>query len=74
MDVNQMIENLKNAFAKLMSLRLVASSSSEKIADLPLLLIVIAALMAPRACIAIAVIALATKHSFRVEKDMVMRV
>ena len=73
LDTNQIMMNLKKAFNNLMVYRLLASSPTEKVADLPLLAVIIAALMAPRASVVIAVVALLTGHRFRLEKDFVVR-
>jgi hypothetical protein len=73
MDMNQILMNLRNAFNNILRYRIVATSTEEKVADLPLLVVIIAALMIPRTCAGIAVLALATRHHFRMEKDLEVR-
>ena len=69
MDFQSIKQNLSKAFAQLMTLRLIVSSPSEKIADLPALYVLIAVLITPYLCAALLVLGFLTKHAARFEKD-----
>ena len=69
MDFESIKRNLLNAFAQLCALRLIVSSPREKVADLPALYVLIAALIAPYVCIALLILGFLTKHGARFEKD-----
>ncbi|MBQ9321207.1 MAG: DUF4342 domain-containing protein [Eubacterium sp.] len=73
MDSNQILANLRNAFNNILRYRITVTSAEEKVADLPLLVVIVAALMVPKACVVAAVAALATQHHFRMEKDLEVR-
>ena len=69
MDFESIKKNFMNAFSQLSALRLIVSSPSEKIADLPALYVLIAALIAPYLCVALLILGFLTKHAARFEKD-----
>lgn len=71
MDFESIKKNLMNAFSQLSALRLIVSSPSEKVADLPALYVLIAALIAPYVCVALLILGFVTKHAARFEKDAV---
>ena len=71
MDFEQIKNNLLDALGQLMVLRMIVTSSSEKIADLPAVYVLLCALTAPGVCAAIAVLGFLTKHAVRFEKDAV---
>ena len=58
MDFERIKQNLSDALRHLMALRLIVSSPSRKVADLPAAYVLIAALMAPWVCLfAVALVA-----------------
>ena len=69
MDFEQIKNNLMNALGQLMALRMIVTSPSEKVADLPALYVLLAALLAPGACVAVLLLGLITRHAVRFEKD-----
>jgi len=69
MDFEQIKQNLLNALGQLMALRVIVTSTSEKVADLPAIYVLLAALMAPWVCVAVLVLGLVTRHAVRFEKD-----
>ncbi len=69
MDFERIKHNLLSAFSQLCALRLIVSSPSEKVADLPALYVLIAALIAPYVCVALLVLGFVTRHAARFEKD-----
>lgn len=69
MDFEAVRQNLMNAFSQLCALRLIVSSPSEKIADLPALYVVLAALLAPYACVALLALGFIFRFGARFEKD-----
>jgi len=69
MDFEQMKDNLLDALGRLMALRVIVSSSSEKVADLPALYAILAALLAPWAIVIIVVLGLVFRYAVRFEKD-----
>ena len=69
MDFEQIKRNLLNALGQLMALRVIVTSTSEKVADLPALYVLLAALMAPWVCVAALLLGLVTRHAVRLEKD-----
>lgn len=69
MDFESIKHNLLNAFSQLCALRLIVSSPSEKVADLPALYVLLAVLIAPYLCIALLVLGFVTRHAARFEKD-----
>lgn len=69
MDFERIKHNLVNAFTQLCALRLIVSSPREKVADLPALYVLIAALIAPYVCVALLVLGFVTRHAARFEKD-----
>ncbi len=74
MDFESIKNNLLNALSQLMALRLIVSSPSEKVADLPALYALAAVLLAPRACVAALVIGFIFHYGARFEKDAAKRV
>lgn len=69
MDFESIKRNLINAFTQLCALRLIVSSPSEKVADLPALYVLIAVLTTPYLCAALLVLGFLTRHAARFEKD-----
>ena len=69
MDFEAIKENLMSAFRQLLVLRLIVSSPNEKVADLPALYVLIAALIAPWVCLALLVLGFLGRYSARFEKD-----
>ena len=57
MDFDRIKQNLMNALSQLMALRLIVSSPSKKVADLPAAYVLAAAIMAPWVCAAALVLA-----------------
>ena len=70
MDFEQIKNNLLNALGQLMALRMIVTSPSEKVADLPALYVILAALMTPGFCVVALVLGLLTRHALRFEKDI----
>lgn len=71
MDFEQIKNNLLNALGQLMALRMIVTSPSEKVADLPAVYVLLAAMMAPGACVVVLLLGLVTRHAVRFEKDAV---
>lgn len=71
MDFEQIKRNLLDALSQLLALRVIVSSTSEKVADLPAIYVLLAALMTPGACVLVLLLGLVTKHAVRFEKDAV---
>ncbi len=69
MDFEQIKDNLLNALGQLMALRLIVTSPREKVADLPAIYVILAALLAPWVCAAAVVIGLLFRYAIRFEKD-----
>ncbi|MBR5288402.1 MAG: hypothetical protein IKU34_07410 [Clostridia bacterium] len=69
MDFEAIKRNLLNAFSQLCALRLIVSSPSEKIADLPALYVLIAVLTAPYLCVALLIAGFLLRYGARFEKD-----
>ncbi|MBE5798699.1 MAG: hypothetical protein E7321_01955 [Clostridiales bacterium] len=69
MDFEQIKNNLLRALGQLMALRVIVTSPSEKVADLPAVYVLLAALMAPAALVVVLVLGLVTRHAVRFEKD-----
>jgi len=69
MDFDKIRQNLLNALQQLMALRLIVSSPSRKVADLPAAYVLLAALMAPWVCAALLVIGFLFRYGARFEKD-----
>lgn len=69
MDFEQIKNNLLDALGQLMVLRVIVTSRSEKVADLPALYVLLCALLAPGVCVAVVLLGLVTKHAVRFEKD-----
>ena len=69
MDFEQIRNNLMNAAAQLMALRVIVTSPSEKTADLPAVYVLLAALMAPGACALVVVLGFLRRYAIRFEKD-----
>ncbi|MBQ9008424.1 MAG: DUF4342 domain-containing protein [Clostridia bacterium] len=73
LNFEQVIQNLRRAFQNILSYRVLVSSATEKVADLPLIVVIIAVLMAPPASVIIALIALLTGHRPRLERDYIIK-
>ena len=69
MDFEQIKQNLVSADNRLAMLRVIVTSRSEKVADLPALYALLAVLLAPWGCLALAALGLITGHALRFEKD-----
>ena len=69
MDFEQIKNNLLNALAQLLALRVIVTSPSEKVADLPAVYVLLAALMTPGGCVVVLLLGLVTRHAVRFEKD-----
>ncbi len=68
MQYNEIIENLRNALVKLLSLRVIVTSPSKKVADLPLLYLIIAAMMTVKVAAAIVLVGFLAGYRARLEK------
>lgn len=71
MDFERIRQNLMNALSQLMAMRLIVSSPSCKVADLPAAYVLAAALMAPWVCAAALVLGFLFRYGARFEKDAV---
>lgn len=69
MDFEQIRQNLADALCQLLALRLVVSSPSRKVADLPAAYVLVAALMAPWVCLFAVVLGFLFRYGARFEKD-----
>lgn len=69
MDFEQIKNNLLNALAQLLALRVIVTSPNEKVADLPAVYVLLAALMTPGGCVVVLLLGLVTRHAVRFEKD-----
>ena len=69
MDFDRIKQNLMNALSQLMALRLIVSSPSRKVADLPAAYVLFAVLMAPWVCAAALVLGFLFRYGARFEKD-----
>jgi len=69
MDFDRIKQNLMNALSQLMALRLIVSSPSKKVADLPAAYVLAAAIMAPWVCAAALVLGFLFRYGARFEKD-----
>ena len=70
MDFEQIKNNLLNALGQLIALRMIVTSPNEKVADLPVLYVLLAALMTPGACVVVLILGLVTRHALRFETDV----
>lgn len=73
MDFESIKRNLISAFDQLMALRMIVSSPSEKVADLPAAYALLALLLAPWACALILVLGFLFHYGVRFEKDVSRR-
>ena len=71
MDFEQIKQNLLNALAQLLALRVIVTSPSEKVADLPAVYVLLAAMLTPGGCMVVLLLGLVTRHAVRFEKDPV---
>jgi len=71
MDFEQIKNNLLNALGQLLALRVIVTSPSEKVADLPAVYVLLAALLAPGMVVVVVLLGLVTRHAVRFEKDAV---
>ena len=69
MDFDTMKRNLSNALGQLMALRLIVSSPSRKVADLPAAYVLAAVLLAPWVCAAALILGFVFRYAARFEKD-----
>lgn len=69
MDFEQIKNNLLGALGQLMVLRMIVTSRSETVADLPAIYVLLCALLAPGVVATVALLGLLTKHAVRFEKD-----
>lgn len=69
MDFEQIKNNLLRALGQLMALRVIITSPSEKVADVPALYAILAVLLAPWACAAALVLGFLMRYAMRFEKD-----
>lgn len=69
MDFEQIKNNLLDAMSQLLVLRMIVTSKSEKVADLPAAYVLLAALLAPGVLVVIALLGFVTRHAIRFEKD-----
>ena len=60
-----------NALAQLLALRVIVTSPSAKVADLPAVYVLLAALLAPGVVVIAVLLGLVTRHAVRFEKDAV---
>ena len=71
MDFEQIKKNLLDALSQLLALRVIVTSPSEKVADIPALYVLLFALMTPGMSVIIILLGLVTRHAVRFEKDAV---
>ena len=69
MDFEKIKSNLLSALSQLMVLRLIVTSPSEKVADLPALYVLLSALMAPWACLFLLALGFLCRYGARFERD-----
>ena len=69
MDFDTIKRNLSNALCQLMALRLIVSSPSRKVADLPAAYVLAAVLLAPWVCAAALILGFVFRYAARFEKD-----
>lgn len=69
MDFESIKNNLLSALSQLMALRLIVTSPSEKIADVPALYVLVVALLAPWLCLAVVALGFVCRYGARFEKD-----
>ena len=69
MDFDTIKRNLSNALGQLMALRLIVSSPSCKVADLPAAYVLAAVLLAPWVCAAALILGFVFRYAARFEKD-----
>ena len=70
MDFEQIKNNLLDALGQLMVLRVIVTSKSEKVADLPAVYVLLCALLAPGVCAVVVILGFLTRHAIRFEKDV----
>ena len=73
MDFEEIKNNLLDALGKMMALRVIVTSPSEKVADLPALYAILAVLLAPWAVVMIVVLGLVFRYAVRFESDATKR-
>lgn len=73
MDFEEIKNNLLDALGKLMALRVIVTSPSEKVADLPALYAILAVLLAPWAVVVIVLLGLVFRYAVRFETDATKR-
>lgn len=70
MDFEQIKNNLLDALAQLAALRVIITSPSEKVADLPALYVLLAALLAPGLCAVLLIVGFIARYAIRFERDV----
>ncbi|MCR4706904.1 MAG: hypothetical protein K5746_03045 [Clostridiales bacterium] len=73
MEGNEILNNLRTAFDRVMRMRLCVSSPAEKIADVPIVYSVLLALATPGAAVLALVLGWIRKYSLRVETRPIRR-
>lgn len=68
-DFERIMQNLKGAFAQLMALRLIVSSPSRKVADVPAAYALLCAVLAPWVCVFMVAVGFLFRYGARFEKD-----
>ncbi len=74
MDTRDMLNNLRVAAERILSQRLIVTSPSEKVADVPLVYAVCLLLSAAPVCVLAFVLGLVRRYSLRLERDTDRRV
>ncbi len=69
MDFEEIKRNLLSALSRLLATRVIVTSAHEKVADLPALYVLAAALLAPWLTLTVAALGLVTHHSLRLETE-----
>lgn len=69
MDFERIKQNLISALGQLMELRLIVSSPSRKVADVPAAYALVAAVLAPWVCVLALVLGFLFRYGARFEKD-----
>lgn len=69
MDFEKIKSNLLSALSQLMVLRLIVTSPNEKVADVPALYVLLAALLAPWVCLFVLALGFLRHYGARFERD-----
>ena len=70
MEINEMFANLRDAFLRLASYRLIVSSPREKVADVPLFYALFLLWATPVVCAGAVVLGLILRYGARFERDV----